>query len=512
MGAGIVLLVAIGFQDLFITNDPQVTFFKVMYRRHTNFAIEPLSQYFNTTKVEFGQKISCTLSRVGDLVNKIYFVMDVPAIPINFVDTKFRYAWVKRIGYAILKSIEIDIGGQSIDKQFGDWLNIWSEVSQTNRIKLDEQIGNVKELYDFTNGKSSYRIHVPLEFWFCQKIGSSLPIVALQYNEIKINFELENLDNVRLIGPTHTIDMNTTVTHYTEGEIIKQEINGSPIAMGIFLDYDVALGRLYYIKTTDTAFKGFDSSTVQFNTNSSGIQTFINSFAIVGMMSNYRANPLDNAVETKYKLSINKLIQKMIIPKCFLIVDYIYLAAEERTRFLYQAHEYLIEQLQLGSFKIFQQKNFQVNLQLNNPIKALYWIAQMNICATFKDTFNYTNSPLRDKNNKLLGKNLVRKSSISLNSVPRFIEQTADYFNYIQPLFYYPRGPEEGINCYSFGVHPTEFQPGGSCNMSKIDLISLFLSIDPLAFTGGSSSIKVYGHTYNIFRIINGLGGLLFTN
>src|ERR1700730_10085659 len=111
MGAGAVLLVATGFQDLFITNDPQVTFFKTLYRRHTNFSIEPLSQFFNTPKIEFGQKISCTLSRVGDLVNKIYFVMDIPAIPVNLVDTKFRYAWVRKIGYAILKSIEVDIGG-----------------------------------------------------------------------------------------------------------------------------------------------------------------------------------------------------------------------------------------------------------------------------------------------------------------------------------------------------------------------------------------------------------------
>ncbi len=511
MGAGIVLLVAIGFQDLFLTNDPQVTFFKILYRRHTNFSVESVSQYFNTNKIEFGQKISCTLSRTADLVNKIYFVMDIPAIPANLVDKRFRFSWVRRIGYAILKLIEIDIGGQNIDRQFGDWLNIWNEVSETNTIKLNEQIGNVKELYSFTNGKGSYRIHVPLEFWFCQKIGSSLPLVALQYNEIKINIELEQLDNIRLIGPTHTIDMDVSVAHYIPDEIIKQEVSGRPPAIGIFMDYDVASGKLYYIKVTDTEFVGFDASTIQFN-NSIANEALLNSYAIIGTTSNFQANPLDNAKETKYKLTVNKLIQKMVIPTCYLITDYIYLDSEERGRFIYQAHEYLINQLQFGAFKMFQQKKFQVNLQLNNPTKALYWIAQMDITANMKDRFNYTNSILRDENGKLKGKNLIRKSNFLLNGLSRFSEQTADYFNYIQPLFYFPKGPEEGINCYSFGSNPTLFQPGGSCNMSKLDLISMIINIDPLVFTGGSSSVKFYGDTLNILRIINGLGGILFTN
>ena len=512
MGAGIVLLVSTGFADLFITHEPQVTFFKILYRRHTNFTIEPVSQYFNSTKIEFSQKISCTLSRFGDLVNKIHFVMDVPAVPINLVDNRFRFAWTRKIGFAMLKTIDLDIGGQTVDKQFGDWMNIWNEVSQTNLNKFDVQIGDVKELYNFTNGKSSYRIYVPLEFWFCQKIGSSLPLIALQYNEVKIHIELESLDNVRLIGPTHTIDMDTAVVQYIPDEIIKQEIIGGQVATGIYLDYDVVSGKMYYIKLTDTEFKGFDSSTIQFNNSSSNMQTLANSYAITGTTSNFQANPLNNAVETKYKASISRLVQKMVIPSCFLIADYIYLGPEERARFLYQAHEYLIEQVQLGAFKMFEQKKIQVNLQLNNPVKALYWVAQMSLATNARDLFNYTNSIIRDKNNNLLGKNLIRKCGMLLNGIPRFAEQTSDYFNYIQPLFYYPKGPEEGINCYSFGVYPTLFQPGGSCNMSKIDQISMFINIDPLVFTGGSSFIKFYAHSYNIFRIINGLGGTLFTN
>ena len=136
----------------------------------------------------------------------------------------------------------------------------------------------------------------------------------------------------------------------------------------------------------------------------------------------------------------------------------------------------------------------------------------MDITANMKDRFNYTNSILRDENGKLKGKNLIRKSNFLLNGLSRFSEQTADYFNYIQPLFYFPKGPEEGINCYSFGSNPTLFQPGGSCNMSKLDLISMIINIDPLVFTGGSSSVKFYGDTLNILRIINGLGGILFTN
>jgi hypothetical protein len=509
MGGGIIQLVAVGIHDLFITNDPQVTFFKLLYRRHTNFSMEPVAQYFNTNKIHFGQKISCSLSRTGDLVNRIYFVIDLPIIPNNLVDPRFRFAWARKLGFVLLKTVEVEIGGQSIDVQYNEWLNIWNELAETNDNRMNEQIGDVKELYEFTNGKNTRRLHVPLQFWFCRNIGLSLPIVALQYSEIKINIELENQDNCTLVGPTHSLNMNASVVHYTPGEIITQQL-GSSTAMGIFIDYDVSSGKIYYVKVTDIPFQGFDQT--QFSMSNVNLQDIIDTYVITGQTSKFQALPKDGAVETVSKVKTSKLIDKLIIPNCFLNVHYIYVDIDERARFIHTAHEYLIEQTQIGSYKMFQTKKFQVNLQINHPCKALYWVAQMNICKNVNDTFNYTNSILRDKNNKLLGKNLIRKNVLLLNSRQRFEEQTADYFNYIQPLFYFPKGPVEGINCYAFGVDPINYQPGGSCNMSKIDMISMVSSIDPNVFTGGSSFVKFFAQSLNILRIINGLGGLLFAN
>lgn len=516
MGGGIIMIVAIGIQDVFITGDPQITFFKVLYRRHTNFSIEPIEQKFNTNNIRFGQKVSCTVSRSGDLINKIYLVLDLPIIP-PFIDKNscnslFKFAWVRKIGFALIKTVEIEIGGQLIDRQYGEWLYIWDELTNSRKFTgTDKMIGNVSELTSFTNGKGTYRLYIPLQFWFCKYPGLALPIAALQYNEVKINVEFQNQEKCYLIGPTQSIQTNNSVIHLQPGEWIQQKI-GSQIAYGIFMSFDFATGIMYYIRATDQPFQGFDQSSVN-NFSGVNLSEFSNQYIITGLCSGFQVQPTDNAKEQNIKPILPSLIEKMVFIRCVLDVEYIYLDTDERFRFINTAHEYLIEQVQLAGTKNIQDQIIQINLGLNHPCRALFWVAQLGTTTNINDTFNFTNSIVRDiDDDSLCGSNLITSSQIMLNSVDRFSIQPGTYFNWIQPHQYFSNDPEEGINVYSFGLAPELYQTSGTCNMSKMDITSLIIGIDPTIQIVSNSFVRIYGLSYNILRIINGIGGLLFSN
>ena len=128
-------LVAYGAQDIYLTGNPQITFFKVVYRRHTNFAIEAIEQVFSGT-ADFGRKVTCTISRNGDLINHIYLQVQFPALSINSIYSTSaavvpnNVAWTNSLGHALLRTVQIEIGGQRIDQHYGTWLEIKNPMSQ----------------------------------------------------------------------------------------------------------------------------------------------------------------------------------------------------------------------------------------------------------------------------------------------------------------------------------------------------------------------------------------------
>ena len=127
MGGGLLQLVAYGAQDVYLTGNPQITFFKVVYRRHTNFSIESIVQSPNGNPA-FGSRITCQISRNGDLLHKLMLeaTIDLPDTSAASAKDAYIQPWV---GYNILKSLEIEIGGQRIDKQYGQWMYIWNELT-----------------------------------------------------------------------------------------------------------------------------------------------------------------------------------------------------------------------------------------------------------------------------------------------------------------------------------------------------------------------------------------------
>jgi len=389
MGGGLLQLVAYGAQDVYLTGNPQITFFKVVYRRHTNFAMESIEQTFNGS-VGFGRRVTCQISRNGDLIHRIYLQATLP------IQSAGLYAGFA--GLRLLKSVEIEIGGQRIDKHYSDWMYIWNELTLSAG-KVEGYKAMVGAAVDET---AATTVYVPLEFWFCRNPGLALPLIALQYHEVKINIEFESAANMKA-GATD-------------------------------LAADLSSASLW--------------------------------------------------------------------------VDYIFLDTDERRRFAQLSHEYLIEQLQFtGDESVTASAANTVKLSFNHPVKELVWVMTR---ATNDQWFNYTNSNvsatgLPDAAGNV---NLTASALLQLNGHDRFASRPGTYFNLVQPFQHHEKIPvNKGINVYSFALKPSEHQPSGSLNLSRIDTANL-----KVVTAAGAASIKVFAHGYNVLRIMSGMGGLAYSN
>jgi hypothetical protein len=202
MGGGLMQLVAYGAQDIYLTGNPQITFFKVVYRRHTNFSMESIQQTWNGTSNGADGRCTATISRNGDLVHKMYIEITIATNGGNgnaFINS----------GSDWIKTCEIEIGGQQIDKITGQWMESWAELTEPNPGLIRTNGGNASASLgqdsgnrvgtrfqnmtgfggcgQFTNG--SVPLYIPLPFWFCRNPGLSLPLIALQYHEVKVILE-----------------------------------------------------------------------------------------------------------------------------------------------------------------------------------------------------------------------------------------------------------------------------------------------------------------------------------
>jgi hypothetical protein len=176
MGGGLLQLVAYGAQDVYLTGNPQITFFKVVYRRHTNFAIEAIQQTFNGNP-GYGNRVTCQISRNGDLIHRMYLTVDM---------SEETVAVCPYFGLRLIDYVELEIGGQKIDKQYSHWMYIWNELSlpYSKREGYKKMVGGDG---DVLSESSNDQLYIPLEFWFCRNVGLALPLIALQYHEVKVN-------------------------------------------------------------------------------------------------------------------------------------------------------------------------------------------------------------------------------------------------------------------------------------------------------------------------------------
>lgn len=232
-------LVAYGAQDVYLTGNPQITFFKVIYRRHTNFALEAIEQTFQGT-ADFGKKVSCTISRNGDLINHIYLQAQFPALSVGSVfssNPPAHVAWTNSLMHALVREVSVEIGGQKIDKHYGEWLEIWDELTQTaeKRNGYNHMIGKYASSIGLIGNANSSRIYyLPLIFWFNRNPGLSLPLIALQYHEVKINIEFRSAAEL-IVGLDNDGKRTTNnVTNITDSGV--SLVNASLYVDYVYLD------------------------------------------------------------------------------------------------------------------------------------------------------------------------------------------------------------------------------------------------------------------------------------
>ena len=232
MAGGLMQLVAYGTQDMYITGNPQVTFFKAVFRRYTNFSIESIKQNFSGN-IDFGRRITCTISRNGDLINRLLIEIKLPTLQKITGETNNIYGqgWVDEIGHAIIKSVELEIGGQLVDKHYSEWFSIWNDLTLSGgqREGYNKMIGNITSTQPIYNTDySETKFYIPLLFWFSRNPGTALPLIALQYHEVKINLELNSLSNVLLEQRT---DTSTGWTKPTSNPTV------NIVSCNLFVDY-----------------------------------------------------------------------------------------------------------------------------------------------------------------------------------------------------------------------------------------------------------------------------------
>lgn len=412
-GGGLLQLVARGKQDIFLTGNPQMTWFKMVYRRHTNFAIESMPMYFDGDP-DFGKRITCLIPRRGDLLGQVFLEVTLPALTLSSDQSAASY--VNAIGHALIQEISIEIGEQEIDKQTGEWMEIWSNLTTTEELKFGfyDMIGKL-DGYIPPSLYGPLKLYIPLRFWFCKNPGLYLPLLALQYHPIRINITLRPLQ------------------------------------------------QLFY------------SSQLIANCNT----TTVNPVKITNMQ---------------------------------LWGDYVYLDVDERRRFVSNAHEYLIEQIQYTPTIGIPATNASIpaRVEFNHPIREFIFVLQRNVMQSFHEWFNYSSLAISETGRRT---DLLASALLQLDGQDRFDERDAGYFRLVQPWQRHTVIPNEDfIYLYSFALRPEDLQPTGSMNASRMDNIVWQITTNQTTVPArGDCTIRVYATNHNVFRVVDGFGGLLFT-
>ena len=611
-------LVAYGAQDVYLTGNPQITFFKVVYRRHTNFSMECIEQPLDSAK--FGGMHTVQVLRNGDLAGKMYLMTTLPALNslnaagnVALATDNRKVAWVKRVGHALIDNIECTVGGSQVDKHYGMWYDLWYELTHTHDQErgYKKMIGDVPELTNLAYSHKAYTLYVPLQFWFNRNTGLALPLIALQYHEVRFNIKLQNKDNLIVNQASATpsagdlSDSALLVDYiYLDSEerrrfaqvgheyLIEQvQFGGVESLSGanskVKLDFNHPCKELVWVVQSG-AMVGTTAQTYLVNHEGDENATLAAAAQKLawGMVAN--AAPVNagavgngNAGQTGTSNTISWIIVNTgndlgtIETVAASTVGYITVqptvANASNTKYTFVVNngagntysgQSLWIAMPAGGLRDSNSKNLcdaikEVTVNISAANQVVGPIALSDVTVTRHElTMADISLPIGTNSNgfvtdrrsnkadvvlnqpfnyglDLAGNGtLVDTAKLQLNGHDRFDEREGAYFNYVQPAQHHTRTPAGGVNVYSFGLHPEQHQPSGTANLSRIDTTLLWLhlrdslrtKLDGKVITGATqlagngisatagNNAWIFAFSYNVFRIMSGMGGLAYAN
>lgn len=519
-------LVAYGAQDVFLTGTPEITFWKVSYRRHTNFAMESIEQTFSG-QADFGRRVTCTISRNGDLAYKTYLQVTLPEINQDMGGPNDVYArWLDFVGEQLIAQVEVEIGGQRIDRQYGDWMHIWNQltmsseqlrgyfkmVGQTTQLTYitDPTFANVSGPCAASGGPSQVcaprnalpetTLYVPLLFWFCRNPGLALPLIALQYHEVKINIDF------RPIGECLWAVKSLAATSGTQS--VSTAYQSSLVAASLYVDY-VFLDSDERRKMAQNPHE-YLIEQVQFT----GDESVGSSSNKIKLNFNHPCKELvwvvqpDANVDYCSSLEAGNVLYKTLGAQPFNYTDAIDALPNAIHAFGGPAETSGVNAF-ITSSGLFQMAGANDTAPLPNAWAGI-GAAGSESGVSDAGTFVLAETAL---DMHCWGENPVVTAKLQLNGQDRFSEREGSYFDVVQPFQHHTRAPDCGINVYSFALRPEEHQPSGSCNFSRIDNAVLQLVLSAATVSGTSTAkVRVYAVNYNVLRVMSGMAGVAYSN
>ena len=518
-------LVSYGAQDIYISGNPQITFWKILYKRHTNFAMESIEVTFNG-QADFNKRVTAVINRNADLMYKTYVQLVLPEVRLaasggatSGATALTGFRWVNYIGHRLIKQVEVEIGGQRIDRQYGDWMQIWTQLStEAGSTKaLDSLVGNTHDLVllkrqggsplDSTcsademtlsciprAGCPAKTLYVPLQFWFCRNPGVAIPLIALQYHEVRINVDFDTWENC-------------VYAETSNGDASRPDAL-SLAAASLYIDY-------VYLDTEER--RRFAQQSHEY---------LIEQVQFTGAES---ITSSSNKVQLNFNHPVKELfwvVQRDSFVDCS-FQDWITSVGGQQP-FNYSddfsTEGIIMSLLTQGSSTAAVAQTVGLggtNTGLNvvgegttvypGQVASTGTSGQL---ADFDSGVNYLLAKvILDSGVRCEGKNPVEVCKLQLNGQDRFTEREGSYFDRVQPYQHHCRTPSTGINCYSFALRPEEHQPSGTCNFSRIDKATLQLTVSLSTVTGfRTAQVRVYALNYNVLRVMSGMGGLAYSN
>ena len=538
MGGGLMQLVAYGAQDIYLTGNPQITFFKVVYRRYTNFSMEAIEQTFNGT-ADFGKRVTCTISRNGDLIGRVYLQVTLPLVecPQNVEGgsncsagdnacPNYCFRWVNYIGHALISSVQVEIGGQRIDQQYGDWLNIWNELTQEpgHQIGYDNMVGNTFALTGTAlSVAEATTLYVPFQFWFCRNPGLALPLIALQYHEVKINLEFRSKSEC-YVSTNQLSNCGVSLENNNQFFCVPSLEAASLYVDYVYLDTDerrrfAQVSHEYLIEQLQ--FTGDESITSQnvkvklnFNHPVKELIWVVQRDSVVQPGMNQWTNYTDNFDNDTFGcVGSNGLLNPQAAILTNIESGYSAVSFPNQIVQAIQNAAARVACGEEGQALAGKGMTYQTTPQVGNtflppgPGVGVNNNSPVNFSDYNEAAGGADHAGLAPRR---AGRNPVVRAKLQLNGHDRFSERLGSYFNLVQPYQHHTNVPAVGINVYSFALKPEEHQPSGTCNFSRIDNATLQLQVTPLCSI--SSKIRVYATNYNVLRIMSGMGGLAYSN